>query len=263
MDILPTLGINCDILLTDDEEWAQSSAYYFMPPTGKVYNWAFSFDRRGVGECVMYQYSSSGDAVDAILDAGWYFGWGSYSDISELEIGCVGFNFSAGYINEHTDACYCQYESVMYNVQLFKKFYQANKDIKFPFILAKHSSHYSKWDYEDAWDDGKWNNHNWKKTTTAVEICEYCGKKPATTYDLNGLGMCDDCYADIYLEPDDGKECTYCGEWITPSNKDTEYEDICAGCANWMRENMRPEELSIEWSTLKRRQPKKLLAQKL
>ncbi|MCP6726064.1 hypothetical protein NL526_28810, partial [Klebsiella pneumoniae] len=58
MEILPSLGINVDVLLTTDEEIGQSSASEFKKAEGKQYNWMFMFDRHGYGNVVMYQYET-------------------------------------------------------------------------------------------------------------------------------------------------------------------------------------------------------------
>jgi hypothetical protein len=258
LDILPMMGINVDVLLTDDEEFAQSSAIAFV--TDKVYNWAFSFDRRGIGEVVMYQYSSDLVAIKAVEDSGWYFGRGSYSDISDLDIGCSCFNFSAGYMNEHTDACFCQYDGVMYNAQLFKKFYNAHKDTRFPYTytpktIVKYDSKKwedttstsTKWTAENSdWkDDDDWKKYS-KKYASSYQECSYCGKVHSTTYDTFGNPICDSCY--LELQPT--KECVYCGMEIsvdgalTPEVEDSQFEEICVSCGTWLRENVPMEDWS-------------------
>lgn len=281
MDILPMLGINVDILLTEDEEWAQSTAALFV--ADKKYNWGFSFDRRGVGEVVMYQYDDDKDAVGKVMESGWYLGQGTYSDIADLDIGCSCFNFSAGYIGEHTDGCYCQYDAVMYCAQLFKKFYLANKDIRFPFDNSKSYSRYERYNYnwwkENQFTYSKEKDHkkdSQKVSTTSgstlkkyvpiskneyegLEPCEICGRQIATTWDYHGSPICDDCWFDMYDEPN--RECEYCGNTLhkvedfsgSGEVEDDEFENICASCAEWLRANMNADELKSITIKMKRR----------
>lgn len=254
LDLLPMMGINVDVLLTDDEEYAQSTALCFVPPEGKKYNWAFSFDRRGVGECVMYQYGTEKDAVKRLEDSGWYFGHGSYSDIADLNIGCVGFNFASGFVSEHTDLCSCQYDGVMYNMILFKKFYQANKDVFMPYTPVPKKSYWNgtKWSGTSTVSsvDADWEKYSYKtakaKKFSGYTSCSYCGKATSTTWDSFGNDVCDDCYADYVLTV---KECIYCGMQMStesmedvPEIEDDEFEDICNSCAHWLRENVAKED---------------------
>src|SRR5687767_14937641 len=46
LDVLPAIGVQVDVLLTDSEEVGASTAGYFIPK--KDYNWVFSFDRAGM-----------------------------------------------------------------------------------------------------------------------------------------------------------------------------------------------------------------------
>jgi len=266
LDILPTMGINVDVLLTDDEEWAQSTAGIFT--TEKVYNWAFSFDRRGVGEVVMYQYDDCKEAVERVIESGWYHGQGTYSDIADLNLNCACFNFSAGYMHEHTDACYCQYNSVMYIAQLFKKFYNSNKDTRFAF--TKQAKVYSWADdkyYKDNYKGNKYVSIVDKSTTSGSTLykdnkykhtsaeysglgtCNSCGTQSAHTWDMHGSPICDDCAWDMYQEP--AKDCEYCGMPIHNADdldskgdvEDDIYDGICVSCAEWLRANMNDEDL--------------------
>jgi hypothetical protein len=96
LDLLPSLGITCDVLLTVGEESGRSTAEFFEPPTGKDYNWMIEFDRGGT-DVVMYQYEDR--ATTKLVEAsGARVGDGIFSDIAYLEhLGIKGFNWGVGY----------------------------------------------------------------------------------------------------------------------------------------------------------------------
>lgn len=126
--LLPYLGINVDVLLTDSEETGQSTAQYFVPP--KDYNWVVEFDRRGT-DVVLYQYDSPSNR-ELLEEAGFSIGVGSFSDISYLDIGVSGFNIGVGYHNEHTRFCYADLRDTIDNVALFADFYRLHADTLIP-----------------------------------------------------------------------------------------------------------------------------------
>lgn len=120
---LPMLGINCDVLITDGEESGNSSARDFVPT--KIYNWAFSFDRAG-SDMVMYQYEDD-ETAELIEDYGFKVGFGSYSDISDLEhLGCKCFNFGCGMQNYHSKAAWADLHMLETNLKRFATFYSEN-----------------------------------------------------------------------------------------------------------------------------------------
>lgn len=128
LDILPSMGIVCDVLLTDDEESGNSSAQY--AELGKQYNWIFQFDRRGT-DCVTYEY----DSMIPHAKKHFQHGQGSFSDICWLEhLGIGGMNIGTGYYNEHTLKSYANLAETMAQVERFRAFYKEYRDIKIPHI---------------------------------------------------------------------------------------------------------------------------------
>src|SRR4030042_4708755 len=94
LDLLPKLGLNYDILLTEGEESGQSTAQYF--DTIKAYKWAFSFERHGE-DAVLYQYHGK-DWENALKASGFKIGVGSFYDIAFLEhLGVKCVNIGTGY----------------------------------------------------------------------------------------------------------------------------------------------------------------------
>jgi hypothetical protein len=131
LELLPSLGIVPDILLTDGEETANSSARYFTPPEGKQYHWIFSFDRRG-SDVVMYDYQDE-PTKKLMEDHKFVVGSGSYSDICELEnLKCKGFNFGVGYEDYHSKFSYAIEGALAYQVRLFVDFWNTMKDTPLP-----------------------------------------------------------------------------------------------------------------------------------
>ena len=132
LDILPTMGVCADILLTENEEACHSTAADFTLPPGKRYNWVFSFDRAG-SDVVTYRYDSRG-WKKSLRRAGWKIGMGSYSCIAELDqLGVCAANFGAAYHDHHTPGAYCSLHELGANLVRFCAFYAQNKDKKFTY----------------------------------------------------------------------------------------------------------------------------------
>ncbi|MFO0822542.1 MAG: hypothetical protein U0792_05380 [Gemmataceae bacterium] len=103
IDLLPSLGVYFDLLLTDAEEQGRSTAAYFKPP--RAYNWMFSFDRAGT-DVVLYQYENR-DLRELLQKNGFSVGLGSRSDIAYLgHLGCKGMNVGCGYHGAHRPTCH-------------------------------------------------------------------------------------------------------------------------------------------------------------
>ena len=133
MHVLPSLlgGLPpYDILLTDQEESGNSTAYFFKPPEGKKYNWMFEFDRRGT-DVVMYQYETPA-LLKLLKKSGFEVGNGSFTDICKLDhLGCAGFNFACGYHQEHSENCHVDLQDTMDQINRFVPFYRAYHKVKF------------------------------------------------------------------------------------------------------------------------------------
>jgi len=147
MDVLPYLGLRYDILLTTDEEIGLSTAMYFN--TSKEYNWIFEIDRRDYGTVVLYDFETK-EARTALQSLDYKIEIGSFSDICHLDqLGCVGFNFGAGYKYEHTNSCYTRTSWMNVVVQMFVDFYKYYSDTYFPYVPKPKVG---KW-YGNYYDD--------------------------------------------------------------------------------------------------------------
>ena len=122
MDILPKIGVECDLLLTDGEEQGCSTAQKFKPK--KNYNWIIELDRAG-SDAVVYQYREMEPSVFECFPRG----EGSFSDISRMDqLGIGAFNAGIGYHQQHTARCYCRLNEVAECLSRIQAFYEKNKN---------------------------------------------------------------------------------------------------------------------------------------
>jgi len=186
LEVLPALGINVDVLLTDDEEMMQSTAALFE--TKKKYNWIVEFDRRG-DDVVAYDYEDKDWC--AALRGYFTVGMGSLSDICYLaHIGCKAVNVGVGYHEEHSRYAYMNIAE--YHEQLFKfrKFYNMYHRCYFAHIP------------EPAWEDswlGISGGAAWELDEDKYEkiLCPHCEQ---SFYECEQI-------LQMY-----GYSCPYCGE---------------------------------------------------
>lgn len=143
LDLLPKLGIVCDVLLTTDEEIAQSTAEAFEP--SKDYNWMIQFDRGGT-DVVMYQYETP-ELCKLVEASGAQVGVGSFSDICLLDhLGCAGFNWGVGYEEYHSTRSHAWLDDTFRMVARFVKFHQANAGTVFAVENDPHLPGQLCWD---------------------------------------------------------------------------------------------------------------------
>jgi hypothetical protein len=121
LDLLPSVGIKTDILLTEGEETHCSTAQHFK--SDKQYHWMFSFDRGGT-DVVMYQYDS--DDMRHLLEAeDFVVGKGTGSDIQYLEhLGCKGFNFGCAYYDRHSENAFALLDETTLMIEKFASFFR-------------------------------------------------------------------------------------------------------------------------------------------
>jgi hypothetical protein len=124
--ILPAMGINVDVLLTEGEESANSTAGFFEP--SKMYNWIVSFDRMGT-DVVMYEFKD--EFMDELLHQfNFKPGLGSFSDISWLnDLGCKAFNIGVGYHQAHTKSCFARLVDTKKQLEKFEVMWRKMRNI--------------------------------------------------------------------------------------------------------------------------------------
>lgn len=121
LDMLPEMGIQVDILLTDGEESCNSTARYVEIPQECDYNWIVQFDRRGE-DVVTYQFYEIDKYVEKFFGKA---GYGSYSDICELDwLGCSAMNVGVGYHEEHSLGSHAKLWEYRRQMRRFFSFYQ-------------------------------------------------------------------------------------------------------------------------------------------
>ena len=148
LDMLPSLGIKTDILLTTDEEKCQSSARLFN--TGKQYNWLVEFDRRG--EDIVTYGMTSRVFEDELEACKFKIGMGSYSDICDLtHLGVCAMNVGVGYEDAHNLNARMSVGAYVRNLKRFLSFYHKNKDVIFDIS--------DTYDQCDMWYDAVRPNH--------------------------------------------------------------------------------------------------------
>lgn len=154
LDLLPKLGIVCDVLLTVGEESGQSTARFFDSP--KSYNWMIEFDRGGT-DVVLYQYDDKETA--ALVEAtGATVGDGIFSDISVLDhLDCKGFNWGVGYRDYHGPRSHAFLDDTFEMLEYFVLFHADNADE----YLFHDSTVYpvTRVDYDDPDDHHTWPSH--------------------------------------------------------------------------------------------------------
>lgn len=161
------LGV--DLLLTDNEECCRTTAQWH---SCKQYNWIAEFDRAG-DDVVTYGLDNPG-----FLNAlGRHFkvGFGSYSDICDMETKACCVNIGIGYELAHSQDSYVVVKTMQEQINRFLTFYAENKDITY--IQQAELS-------DQNWCQG-WH-------------CDICGIAEAEY--IHGYHICEDCFCNV-IEP--------------------------------------------------------------
>lgn len=177
-DFLPSLGVKCDVLLTENEEHCASTARDFE--TDKAYNWMFMFDRGGE-DVVMYEYHTE-ELAKLLREVGYTVSRGTYSCIRELEhLGISGFNFGTGYYDNHGKMGYANLAHTIGSVNRFVKFYNKHAGERFPYVQQPKVTY-------------TYNNSTWGGNLgTHTATCPTCSGK-AWTGDIIDFGECYRCH---------------------------------------------------------------------
>lgn len=181
LHLLPKLGVECDVLLTDGEEVGKSTAQHFQLPEGKEYNWLFSFDRRGT-DVVMYDYDCK-HLDDKLAAVGLKSSIGSFSDISSMEhLKVKAFNVGTGYHDEHTDMCHAYFDDVISQANRFAEFWRLHHKSKMEHEPMEKWSARVGGGYRNSYggyefDYDRWPAADGKPASLGgvMEQCWYCG----------------------------------------------------------------------------------------
>ena len=153
LDVLPSLGIGVDVLLTEGEEYCCSTAKHF--DSKKEYNWIVEFDRSGT-DVVLYDYETP-ELVDLLEVQGNTVGRGSYSDISEMQhLGVAGFNWGVGYYNNHFPRANYKVSEYTEAIKRFVEFYKTYADTRFEHSATYYSDAGYRGNYKMSRDEEEW-----------------------------------------------------------------------------------------------------------
>jgi hypothetical protein len=153
MDLLPRMGIVCDVLLTTGEEIGRSTGKDFaldfkgcgVKGAPEAYNWIFSFDREG-DQAVLYQYMSK-EWTDTVQAVGFPTGRGTFSDITSMgELGVKGLNVGTGLCFGHSSEAFFKESVFQKNLARFRDFYFKNVNTHFP-----HTEYDYAYNYGTGW----------------------------------------------------------------------------------------------------------------
>lgn len=123
-ELLPSMGLTFDLLLTVGEEDGQSTAAFFDPARhhDRTYDWVIEFDRGGT-DVVLYQYEDS-DLIEMVEDTGARVEQGIFSDISYMEdLGIKAMNWGVGYRDYHGPRAHVWLDDMFRMVDYFLAFH--------------------------------------------------------------------------------------------------------------------------------------------
>ena len=152
--------------MTDHEENGMTTAKYHKL---KDYNWIVEFDREGT-DVVTYGLDSL--EFRQQLTKYWEIGFGSFSDICDLDTDVCCFNLGIGHYNSHSKKAFVNIKKMKKQIETFRLFYEANKDTKYKREIRESRKHIF---YDDA-----------------DEICEFCNMTCGVT--VFGVSVCEDCF---------------------------------------------------------------------
>jgi len=212
LDLLPTLGVECDILLTMNEERGASTARLFK--SDKKYDWIVEFDRNGT-DAVTYDYGDKEwhDTLEPYFNVS----RGSFSDISEMQgLQCKALNVGIGYHDEHSKRAFFVAEEYMTQISHFVAFYDKYRHTQFPHIKKQVIPSYQMggWTYHDGY--GGWNGSCGYNDDFLHTPIEHDSEADNVTEDT--MHYCPECEEYFYehdtIKVIQGIECPYCGEVV-------------------------------------------------
>jgi hypothetical protein len=131
--LLPQLGINVDILLSEGEEVGDPTSQWFEPR--RKYNWMFQFDRGGT-DAVHYQYTEK-SWVNVLNKYFNKVSYGLFSDIAFMDhLNIQGVNVGTAYYNYTEPEAFASLNELASQIRKFEKFYDRYKDVRF--VTPKH-----------------------------------------------------------------------------------------------------------------------------
>ena len=179
LDLLPSMGMNFDVLLCDGEEKGRSTAEHFKP--SKEYNWGFEFDRMGTGT-VLYDYEDDDVWEQTLRSHGFGIEMGSFSDISSLtHVGCCFANFGVGYHSQHTHQCHAYLDDTVLMAMEFETWLKEQSDTRYPYTHNPRCVDYGFGWYRRMDRFTTHNNRVFNDDPWVAIFCPYCDQQNWTT----------------------------------------------------------------------------------
>lgn len=170
--------LNTDLLICDNEEKCRSTGQFHEL---KDYNWIAEFDREG-NDIVTYDLDC--DKFRQELLEYWRIGFGTYSDIMNLQTQACCMNVGLGHKFSHSKDSYVDVRTLRKQIAKFKRFYEEHKDTKF---VRDYHPEYGYDSYSTQYYADKWG------------VCEICGLtnnvSHVFTYDI-----CEDCFNEMIYQ---------------------------------------------------------------
>lgn len=132
-ELLPSMGLNFDLLLTVGEENGRSTARFFDPADHheRTYNWIIEFDRGGT-DVVLYQFEDR-ELVERVEGTGARVERGIFSDISYMEhLGIKALNWGVGYRDYHGPRAHVWLDDMFSMVDYFLDFHETWAEVHMP-----------------------------------------------------------------------------------------------------------------------------------
>jgi putative aminopeptidase FrvX len=144
--------IKADLLITDNEEWAQSTAQYHSL---KQYNWIIGLDRGGI------DYVDYGLCAPSFHQIMQYMikvknGFGTFSDISFLRTNISCINLGIGYYNAHSESSYCKIDEVNLALKRFLVLYKYYHKIPFKQLNTYKYNNSAMDEWTDSYSNWRW-----------------------------------------------------------------------------------------------------------
>lgn len=196
--LLPKLGVEMDVLLTDHEESCSSTSSYFKVPDGKKYNWIVQFDRMG-GDVALYQYDSP-EVRELVRDVGMVPVMGSYTCIANMDaLGIKGFNWGVGYQDYHGPNARVDLYTLANNVVAFLKFYERNAGtmLEHKYEPRQYHRSYAGWGSWEDWGDWGLARTKYGSYSTNRKFNTYRPKTKVSPYNVLTPTVCSVCEAGI------------------------------------------------------------------
>ena len=176
--------LNCDVLITDLEESAASTAQF---QAEKKYKWVAEFDRNG-GDVVTYGMES--EEWIAALEDFWEVGQGTFSDILFLEGDHCAMNLGIGYFKEHVKDSWANLTLAQKQVDLFVEFFEAYEDITFKRDVSR-----KQWQSHFFYDPNTYGSGYNGPGYDDTPLCDFC-YGPAVM--VGQLAICEACLSHLY-----------------------------------------------------------------